>query len=43
MRLSLRGQGSAPAKSWDELTLHKAGLPSPSVRPGVMTWLCNRI
>lgn len=45
MRLSLRGHGSAPAKSWDELTPHKAGLlgfsTSPSVRPGVMAWPCT--
>ena len=45
MRLSLRGHGSAPAKSWDELALHKASVPGfstpPSVRPRVMAWPFN--
>ena len=40
MRLSLRGHGNAPARSWDELALHEARSPGvstpPSVRPGVI-------
>ena len=47
MRLSLRGHGSAPIKSWDELAVHKAGLPGfstpPSVWPGIIAWACNCI